>query len=42
VGRIKETPYGQLIVAVGGSASDLTALEPALAKAGVHCEVLRP
>lgn len=42
VGRIKDTPYGQLVVAVEGSVADLAALEPALASAGVHCEVLRP
>ncbi|CAM5179741.1 D-methionine transport system ATP-binding protein OS=Castellaniella defragrans OX=75697 GN=HNR28_001769 PE=4 SV=1 [Castellaniella defragrans] len=42
VGRIKETPYGQLIVAVEGPEHGLEALEPVLAEAGVHCEVLRP
>jgi D-methionine transport system ATP-binding protein len=41
VGRIKETPYGQLIVAVEGAADDLAALGPALAGAGVDYEVLR-
>jgi D-methionine transport system ATP-binding protein len=42
VGRIKDTPYGQLIVAVQGTDEHLKALEPVLSGAGVHCEVLRP
>ncbi len=41
VGRIKDTPYGQLVVAVQGASSDLDALGPALAQAGVDFEVLR-
>ncbi|HEX7387417.1 MAG TPA: methionine ABC transporter ATP-binding protein [Castellaniella sp.] len=41
VGRIKDTPYGQLIVAIEGSDEHLQALAPVLEQAGVHCEVLR-
>ncbi|WP_417275905.1 methionine ABC transporter ATP-binding protein [Castellaniella sp.] len=41
VGRIKETPYGQLVVAAQGAAEDLDALGGALDRAGVNYEVLR-
>lgn len=42
VGRIKETPYGQLVVAAEGTEAGLEALIPALDAAGVDYEVLRP
>ncbi|WP_276808337.1 methionine ABC transporter ATP-binding protein [Castellaniella defragrans] len=42
VGRIKDTPYGQLVVAAQGTAAGLDALVPALDAAGVDYEVLRP
>ena len=42
VGRIKDTPYGQLVVAAQGTAAGLDALVPALHAAGVDYEVLRP
>jgi len=42
VGRIKDTPYGQLVVAAEGSGAALEALAPALDAAGVDYEVLRP
>lgn len=41
VGRIKDTPYGQLVVAAQGADADLDALGGALDQAGVHYEVLR-
>ncbi|CAM5781418.1 methionine ABC transporter ATP-binding protein [Castellaniella caeni] len=41
VGRIKDTPYGQLIVAVQGAQDSLGALGGTLDQAGVHYEVLR-
>ena len=41
VGRIKETPYGQLIVAAQGADASLDALAGVLDQAGVHYEVLR-
>ncbi|WP_322996635.1 methionine ABC transporter ATP-binding protein [Castellaniella sp.] len=41
VGRIKDTPYGQLIVAAQGAPADLAALGGMLDQAGVHYEVLR-
>ncbi|MBV2182321.1 MAG: methionine ABC transporter ATP-binding protein [Castellaniella sp.] len=41
VGRIKDTPYGQLIVAADGASADLDALPGTLDEAGVHYEVLR-
>ncbi len=42
VGRIKDTPYGQLVVAAEGAAAGLDGLAPALDAAGVDYEVLRP
>ncbi|MFT0534249.1 methionine ABC transporter ATP-binding protein [Castellaniella hirudinis] len=41
VGQIKDTPYGQLVVAAQGAAADLDALGGLLDQAGVHYEVLR-
>lgn len=41
VGRIKNTPYGQLIVAVEGKTEDLDSLSAYLQKAEVNFEVLR-
>jgi len=41
VGTIKNTPYGQMVVAANGRSADLQAMIPALDAAGVHCEVLR-
>lgn len=41
VGRIKDTPYGQLVVAAQGAQADLDALGGMLDQAGVHYEVLR-
>ncbi|MER1968843.1 ATP-binding cassette domain-containing protein [Castellaniella sp. GW247-6E4] len=42
VGRIKETPFGQLVVAVQGPHEGLERLAGMLAAAGVDHEVLRP
>ncbi len=42
VGRIKDTPYGQLVIAVQGDASEQGKLAGVLADAGIECEVLRP
>ena len=42
VGRIKDTPYGQLVVAAEGAAAGLDGLASALDAAGVDYEVLRP
>jgi D-methionine transport system ATP-binding protein len=42
VGRIKDTPYGQLVVVVHGSQDTQTQLADAFAAQGVQCEVLRP
>ncbi len=42
VGRIKDTPYGQLVVAVQGGASEQGKLAGVLVDAGIECEVLRP
>lgn len=41
VGRIKDTPYGQLVVAVEGEV-DQSELNALFTAAGVQCEVLRP
>ena len=41
VGTIKNTPYGQMVVAANGSPASLRAMIPALDAAGVHCEVIR-
>ncbi len=41
VGRIKDTPYGQLVVAVEGEVSQAE-LSAMFAAEGVECEVLRP
>lgn len=41
VGRIKDTPYGQLIVAVQGESADLDSLSGYLQQAAVNFEVLR-
>ena len=40
IGRIKDTPYGQLTVQVIGSASDLARVEAAFSAQSIHCEVL--
>lgn len=40
VGRIKDTPYGQLVVAVQGSADGARQLPDVLRASGVHCEEL--
>lgn len=42
VSRIKDTPYGQLVVAVKGDVSRWAEVEALLAQNGVDCEVLRP
>lgn len=42
VSRIKDTPYGQLVVAAKGDVSRWTEVEALLAQNGVDCEVLRP
>ncbi len=42
VGRIKDTPYGQLVIAVQGDAAGQEKLGGVFAQAGVECEVLRP
>lgn len=41
VGRIKDTPYGQLVIAVQGDPVAQEKLNGVLAGAGVECEVLR-
>ncbi len=40
IGRIKDTPYGQLTVQVIGEASDLQRVEAAFDQQSIHCEVL--
>jgi D-methionine transport system ATP-binding protein len=40
IGRIKDTPYGQLTVQVLGAHPDLSRVEEAFARQSVHCEVL--
>lgn len=40
VGRIKDTPYGQLVVAVQGPAASTSRLPDVLRAHGVHCEEL--
>lgn len=42
VGRIKQTPYGQLILAVQGAADSKAQLEQVFGRAGIQCEILRP
>lgn len=42
VGRIKHTPYGQLVLAVQGDAQAKAQLEQRFDRDGVQCEVLRP
>ncbi|MBF6616997.1 MAG: ATP-binding cassette domain-containing protein [Candidimonas sp.] len=42
VGRIKDTPYGQLVIAVNGDVQAQEQLAGLLAGEGVECEVLRP
>jgi D-methionine transport system ATP-binding protein len=42
VGRIKDTPYGQLVVAAQGDPQRCAALPAALRAHGVDCEELRP
>lgn len=42
VSRIKDTPYGQLVVAAKGDVSRWAEVEALLAQNGVDCEVLRP
>jgi D-methionine transport system ATP-binding protein len=40
IGRIKDTPYGQLTVQVIGSEPDLARVEAAFGEQSIHCEVL--
>jgi D-methionine transport system ATP-binding protein len=40
IGRIKDTPYGQLTVQVLGTALDLERVETAFREQAIHCEVL--
>ena len=40
IGRIKDTPYGQLTVQVIGSEADVSRVEAAFAQQSIHCEVL--
>ncbi|MFT3850175.1 MAG: ATP-binding cassette domain-containing protein [Propionivibrio sp.] len=40
IGRIKDTPYGQLTVQVIGSAADVSCAEEAFSQQSIHCEVL--
>ena len=42
VGRIKDTPYGQLVVAVQGSPENSRQLPALLKASGVECEELQP
>lgn len=42
VSRIKDTPYGQLVIAVQGDPTAQEKLKDVFAVAGVECEVLRP
>lgn len=42
VSRIKDVPYGQLVVAANGDLSRWSQVETLLAQQGVDCEVLRP
>ncbi|MBB5213849.1 methionine ABC transporter ATP-binding protein [Parapusillimonas granuli] len=42
VSRIKDTPYGQLVVSAQGAEPGLEALAGMFAAEGVECEVLRP
>ena len=40
IGRIKDTPYGQLTVQVIGSDDDLARVEAAFGQQSIHCEVI--
>lgn len=40
IGRIKDTPYGQLTVQVIGTEADLARVESAFTEQSIHCEVL--
>ena len=40
IGRIKDTPYGQLTVQVIGSEADVGRVEAAFEEQSIHCEVL--
>ncbi|RTZ44745.1 ATP-binding cassette domain-containing protein [Candidimonas sp. SYP-B2681] len=42
VSRIKDTPYGQLVIAVQGEPITQEALTSVFTDAGIECEVLRP
>lgn len=42
VGRIKQTPYGQLVLAIQGASDAKAQLGQAVEREGVQCEVLRP
>ena len=42
VSRIKDTPYGQLVVAAKGDLEQWPEVEALLAQHGIDCEVLRP
>ena len=42
VGRIKQTPYGQLVLAVQGASEAKAQLSQHFEREGVQCEVLRP
>jgi len=42
VGRIKQTPYGQLVLAVQGAPESKARLEHVFGRDGIQCEVLRP
>jgi D-methionine transport system ATP-binding protein len=42
VSRIKDTPYGQLVIAVRGEPTTQEALTSVFAGIGIECEVLRP
>ena len=42
VGRIKQTPYGQLVLAVEGASEAKAQLSQVFDREGVQCEVLRP
>lgn len=41
VGRIKQTPYGQLVLTVQGSSDNKSRLAQTVERQGVRCEVLR-
>lgn len=42
IGKIRDTPYGQLVVAVQGSADAMAQLGSSLEHEGIHHDVLRP